>query len=146
MFQHLYDFGYKRQGIEVFGFFISYLLATIILGAIIGSIVASLFGGDAARVNWKIDSITASIVVLLLTFYIIKRKHLGPNIIYTLLPLGAAIVSQFLTPAIALMIPSFLSSFSVNIPYTPPPKSGDIGANETIIKEQQKEPRPPAQS
>jgi hypothetical protein len=143
MFQHLLNFGYQRRGIEVLGFFIAYLLGTIMAGAVAGSIVASVFGGDAARINWKIDTITASIVMLLVTFFIIKQKHLGPNIIFMLLPLGTAILSQFLTPAIALIIPSFLSSLPPKIPYTPPPTSGNMGANENIVKAQQNEPPPP---
>jgi hypothetical protein len=146
LFQHLINFGYQRRGLEVIGFFIAYLLGTIMLGAVVGSVVASLFGGDAARINWKVDSITASIVMLLITHFIVRKKHLYTvSPLFMILPLVTAIISQFLTPAVALTIPTFLSSLAPKIPYTPPPTSGNMGANEQIIKQQQNEPPPTTQ-
>lgn len=144
MFQHLFNFGYQRRGIEVIGFFIAYMLGTIMLGAVVGSTVASIFGGDAARTNWRVDSITASIVMLLLTHFIIRQKHLHTiSPLFMILPLGTSILSLFVTPTIALIIPSILSSLPPKIPYTPLPTSGNDGANEQIVKQQQNEPPPP---
>lgn len=143
MFQHLLNFDYQRRGLEVVGFFIAYLLGTIMIGAVIGSIVAQLFGGDAARINWKIDTITASIVLLLISHFIVRKKHLHTTSpLFMILPLGTAILSQFFTPAIALLIPSFLSSLPPQIPYTPLPTSGNMGAKEQQGKNQQEEKLP----
>src|SRR4051812_9510939 len=93
MFRSLINFGYQRRGLEVVAFYISYLLGTIIAGAVVGSVVASLFGGDQVRINWKVDMITGSIVLLIITFFIIKQKNLTQrSFLLNFLPLATAIL------------------------------------------------------
>jgi hypothetical protein len=143
MFQRIYDFGYQRRGLEVMGFFITYMIGIVIGGAIVGSIVAALFGGDAARVNWKIDLITHSIILLIITHLIVRQKQLYvKSQFFMFLPLATSILAQFVGPAISLIIPTFLSSLPKATTFTPPPTSGNYGANEQTVKEQQNQPPP----
>ena len=131
MFHGLINFGKQRRGLEVVAFYISYLIGTIIAGAIVGSIIASLFGGDAMRVKWKVDLITGSIVTLIITFLIIKQKGLREkNMLFNFLPLVTALITQFASPAIGIIIPTFLSTLPGTTPFTPPPSSSNIGANQ----------------
>ncbi|MCP6769358.1 hypothetical protein NL529_31375, partial [Klebsiella pneumoniae] len=44
--------------------------------------------------------------------------------------LATAILTQFATPAIALIIPTFLSTLPGKTQFTPPPTSSNYGANE----------------
>jgi hypothetical protein len=142
MFRSLYNFGYQRRGLEVAAFYIAYLLGTIIAGAIVGSVMASLFGGDAFRNKYKVDMVTASIVLLIITYYSIKQKNLNRNILMNFLPLATAILSQFATPAIALIIPTFLSTLPGKTQFTPPPTSSNDGANENSYQSTNNPPQP----
>lgn len=141
MFQHLLNFGYQRRGLEVLGFYLAYLIGSIIISGVVGSIVAALFGVDA-RNNNRADVVASSIVVLMVTFLIIKKKRMT-GLLYTTLPLGSAMVCLFLSPVLAILIPSYLSSLPPQFNFTPMPRSGDIGANEQKEKEIRKEDLPP---
>lgn len=122
MFRSMINFGYQRRGLEVVAFYISYLIATIISGAIVGSIVASMFGGDETRIAWKVDMVTASIVLLIVTFFIIKQKNLAQkSMFFNFLPLATAVITQIATPAIGLIIPTFLSTLPGGTKFTQPP-------------------------
>jgi hypothetical protein len=149
MFRSLYNLGYQRRGLEVAAFYIAYLLGTIIIGAVVGSVMASMFGGDAFRIKYKVDMVTASIFLLIVTYYIIKQKNLNRHLLMNFLPLATAIVTQFATPAIALIIPTFLSTLPGKTSFTPPPTSGNMGANENNYQATNTQPPtnpPPAQT
>lgn len=141
LFQHLLNFGYQRRGLEILGFYIAYLISSIIISGAVGSLVAAIFGVEA-RDNSRADVVAASIVVLVVTFLIIKKKRLS-GLLYTFLPLGSAILCQFLSPVLALLVPAYLSSLAPQFNFTPLPRSGDIGANEQKEKEIRKENLPP---
>ena len=141
MFRSLYNFGYQRRGMEIAAFYISYLIGTIITGAIVGSVMASLFGGDAFRIKYKVDMVTGSIVLLAITYYIIKQKNLNRHMLMNFLPLATALLTQVASPAIALIVPTFLSTLPGKTQFTPPPTSSNYGANENNPQS----PPPPAE-
>lgn len=114
-FKGLFDFGYQRRGLEIPTFFFTYLIGSIMLGAIVGTVVSALTGSDQIRLTWRLDHITASVLFLIVTHFIIKKKGIGENIkIIWLLPLVTAALTLYLGHVIALIIPTILSAVPNN--------------------------------
>ncbi len=143
MFRGLIDLGYQRRGLEVIGFYMAYVIGSIMLGAVLGNGVAAIFGSSAVRAEWKVDFIAISILCLVLSFYSIKLKNLGTIKIMWLLPIVSAIFAIYGGPVMGLLIPTILTTRPKNHPYTPLPTSSNFGADEKLVKEQGTQPPPP---
>lgn len=110
-FKGLFDFGYQRRGLEIPTFYFVYLIGTIMAGAVVGQMISAIARSDQIRVNYSLDHITASIIYLLITYFIIKQKNLGASIkLIWLLPIATAALTLYVGHAIALIIPTVLSA------------------------------------
>lgn len=80
-------------------------------GAIVGQMISAIARSDQIRVNYSLDHLTASIIYLVITYFIIKQKNLGDSIkLIWLLPLATAALTLYMGHAIALIIPTILSA------------------------------------
>jgi hypothetical protein len=140
-FKGLFDFGYQRRGLEVPTFYFVYLIATIMAGAVVGQTISALLGSDQIRVTWRVDHIVASIIYLILTHAIIKKKGMGETIkIIWILPLVTAGLTLYIGHVVALIIPTILSTRPNNYlkKQTPPTteKPNDTQPNQQNSTEQ----------
>lgn len=110
-FKGLFDFGYQRRGLEVPTFYFVYLIGSVMVGAVVGMLVSSATGSDAIRISWRVDSIAASILFLVMSHSIILKKGLGNEIkLVWLLPMLAALLTIFLGHIIGLLILTILAT------------------------------------
>ncbi len=113
-FRGLFDFSYQRRGLEVPIFYISYLIGSIMAGAVVGTIISAIMKSDSIRIAWNIDYITASILFLIVSHLFILKKGLGNEIkIIWILPIVAAGLTLFAGGhVIGLIIPTILSAMA----------------------------------
>lgn len=110
-FKGLFDFGYQRRGLEIPTFYFVYLILSIMAGAVVGMLVSLATGSDETRINWRVDSITASILFLVITHQIIKRKGMGTTSpVIWILPIATAALTLYVGHIVALIIPTILSA------------------------------------
>lgn len=110
-FKGLFDFGYQRRGLEIPTFYFVYLIVSIMLGAVVGMLVSLATGSDQVRITWRVDSIAASILFLVVTHQMILKKGLGTQSpIIWLLPIATAALTIYVGHVIALIIPTILST------------------------------------
>ncbi|MEK7542163.1 MAG: hypothetical protein AAB524_00505 [Patescibacteria group bacterium] len=97
MFRHLTDFGYKRILKEAIGFYIAYLLISILFAALLGGILGVIIGEEKAAFETalKIGNIVAVVAVLILSFLILKAKNQLRNFLYIFLTVGAGVAALF---------------------------------------------------
>lgn len=110
-FKGLLDFGYQRRGMEIPTFYFVYLIGSVMIGAICGMLVSLATGSDTARITWRVDYIAASILYLVVTHQIIKKKTMGTQSpIIWLLPIATAALTLYIGHIVALIIPTILSA------------------------------------
>jgi hypothetical protein len=110
-FRGIFDFGYQRRGLEVPTFYFTYLIGSIMLGAIVGVAISALLRSDTVRIQWNVDLITASILFLTISHFMIQKKALADNIkIIWLLPIITAALTLFTGHLLGLIIPTILAT------------------------------------
>lgn len=95
MFKHLTNFGYTRTANQAIGFYVAYLLLTIVAAGLLAGTLGVLTGNDSFQFGARIGAFTAIVVSVLLCFVILKQKHLLNNFGYILLALIAGVVAFF---------------------------------------------------
>ncbi len=139
VFRGLFDFGYQRRGLEVPVFYITYLIGSIMAGAVVGTIVSAIARSDNVRIAWSIDYLTASIVFLIVSHMIILKKGLADNIkIIWILPIVAAALTLLAGGHLTgLIIPTILSAMANKHITQSPLKSDPENAKTENKKEAQ---------
>jgi hypothetical protein len=112
MFKSLTDFSYQRSPLQAVGFYIIYLVLTILAGAIAGM----LFGLSTTNLEvdngQKVGMITAILVVLCLSFLILQAKKLLNNYFYVGLAALSAVVAFLGGGLLGLIITAYLTTLS----------------------------------
>src|SRR5579859_6085743 len=96
MFKNLTNFGYKRTTTEAIGFYVAYLVLTIVLASLSGGLLGLVSGNqDSFGFGVRIGTIVAILISLLISFLIISSKKMTGNFIYLLLALVRGVLAFF---------------------------------------------------
>lgn len=96
MFQNLFNLGYTRTKKEAFGFYIAYLLLTMFLGALFAGLVVLLMGvneAEAFEQGVRVGTYIAVAVSVIMSFMVVRAKHLSSHFGYMLLSIGAGFIA-----------------------------------------------------
>lgn len=96
MFKHLTDFGYKRNVQEAIGFYIVYLILIVLAGGIVGTITGLVVdASNAYNISFSLGVLTAILITLTLSFFIITKKKKTSNYVFIGLALLAGVLAYF---------------------------------------------------
>lgn len=113
MFKRLTDLGYRRSTVEAIGFYLAYLLLTMLVSGILSAVVGVYLGdkvADAYQLGVKIGNLTAIIVSMGITFLVLWKKRLLNNFGYILLALLAGVLAVFIGGLAGLMPVAYLTT------------------------------------
>ncbi len=112
MFKNLTNFSYDRNVKGAIGFYLAYLLLTIILGTLIATVLGLIFNRTSFGFGLRIGTFTAIVVSVGLSFMIIKRKNLTSNFVYILLALLSGLLALLGGGVLGLIPTAYLSTRS----------------------------------
>ncbi|MFH1857549.1 MAG: hypothetical protein ABH845_01410 [Candidatus Omnitrophota bacterium] len=110
MFKNLFDFGFKRNAKGAFGFYVAYLILTVVASALLGALIGLLFGTENFNVALRIGTTFSVAVVLTLSFLILAKKKLIGHLGYLLLALSSGVLAYFGGGLLGLIPVSFLTT------------------------------------
>lgn len=114
MFSNLTNFEDKKSLLEAFGFYLSYLILAVIIGATIGGAIGGFMHEsrnlDIQNIVIEIVSVETSVYCLIISLLFIIKKKLYKNFIYILLVPLSCIMALFGGAFLGLIIPAFLST------------------------------------
>lgn len=113
MFKNLFNFGYRRNTKEAFGFYIAYLILVVALGVLSTGLLVAAMGvpeEEGYEFGVKVGGIVAVIVCTVTAFLILKAKKLLSRFEYVLLGILAGIVALFLGALGGLIPVAYLST------------------------------------
>lgn len=111
LFSRLTDFGYQRSKKEAFGFYIVYLLLTMIAGGVISGTAAALLDfTDVYQASVRIGTGTALVVCVGLSFAVLKQKKLLGNLGLVALAALSGVIALFGGALIGLIAVAFLTT------------------------------------
>lgn len=110
MFSNISDFGYKRSALQAAGFYIVYLILTVITAAIAGMFFGAASGSSSFEMGQKIGMIVAILFVLFLSFLILQSKKLLGNYTYLLIAAGGGILAFFGGGLLGLIVTAYLTT------------------------------------
>jgi hypothetical protein len=110
VFTNLTNLSYQRNKKEAIGFYITYLVITILLGTIISAIVGVIVGHSSFSLGIKIATLTALVVSVALSFLVIKRKKVTDNYGYIILALLSGVLALLGGGILGLIPTTYLST------------------------------------
>ncbi|MGI6775953.1 MAG: hypothetical protein ACOX5S_01485 [Patescibacteria group bacterium] len=110
MFKNLLDYSYKRSFKEAIGFYISYLVLTLILAVLLTSVLGPTSGQENFDFGYRVWNLVAIIVTVTLSFLILKKKEFLGNFFYFILALLSGVLSYFGGGLLGLIPVAFLST------------------------------------
>ena len=110
MFKNLANFSYVRNVKGAVGFYLAYLLFTIILGTLLATVLGLLFNRTSFGFGLRIGTFTAIVVSVGLSFLILKNKNLTSNFVYVLLSLLAGLLALLGGGVLGLIPTAYLST------------------------------------
>jgi hypothetical protein len=114
MFRRLTDFGYQRTPGQAFGFYLVYFFGGIIVGGLIGAIIAPFSGvssfQEGLAFGAKVGGIFAVLLTLTLSFAILWAKGLLGHIGYLLVALLGTASAVLLGMLLGLVFVAFLTT------------------------------------
>ncbi len=110
MFSHLSDFGYKRSGLQAVGFYIVYLILTIITAAVGGIFFGMASGSNNFGLGQKIGMIVSILFAMIFSFLILQSKKMLNNYMYIGLAIAAGVLAYLGGGLLGLIIPAYLTT------------------------------------
>jgi MFS family permease len=110
MFSQLGNFGYKRTALQAVGFYIAYLVFTIITAALAGMVLGGVTGNNDFEFGKKVGIVVAIVMTLVFSFLILQAKKMTNNYMYLLLAVVAGILSFVGGGLLGLIIPAYLTT------------------------------------
>jgi hypothetical protein len=112
MFSKLLDFGVKRTNLQAFGFYIAYLIATMVVAAIIGIVTEVGVDKDTASFGngMRLGAFFAIAVSIALSFMILKAKHLTGNFGLSALAVSAGVLALVGGGILGIIIPAVFTT------------------------------------
>lgn len=130
MFKNLANFGFKRNLMEVIGFFIAYNLIFTLCSMLISGLFAIITGvspEESRKAGVKMGTVVSVIAPLTLSLLILHRKKLLSHFGYFLLVFIGPAIALFGGGGILAMIPtSFLTMLPIKT-NSPSPLAGEVG-------------------
>lgn len=109
MFTGLLDFDYRRTGRQAIGFYLFYLLLTIVASAIAGGLTG-LFVAGGVDLGIRVGTFVAVIVSLALSAAVLSKRGRFAHPGYVLLSLVCALGALFAGGLVGIVAPAFLST------------------------------------
>lgn len=114
MFSNLTDFSFKRSAIQAVGFYIAYLVLTIVLGALAGGVFSILTSDLTVAGSYlsgvRIGAVLAVVVSTSLAFVVVSKKQRLSNFFYLILIALSGILALLAGGLAGLIIPAFLTT------------------------------------
>lgn len=110
MFSQLGNFGYKRTALQAVGFYIAYLVFTIITAALASMVLGGVTGNNDFEFGKKVGIVVAIVMTLIFSFLILQAKKMTNNYMYLLLAVVAGILSFVGGGLLGLIIPAYLTT------------------------------------
>lgn len=110
MFTNLTNLSYQRNKKEALGFYITYLVITILLGTFISAVAGLIVGHSSFSLGIKIATLTALVVSMALSFLIIKRKKTTDNYGYIIIALLSGVLALLGGGILSLIPTTYLST------------------------------------
>ncbi|OGC05723.1 hypothetical protein A2526_05555 [candidate division WOR-1 bacterium RIFOXYD2_FULL_36_8] len=107
MFKNLTDFGYKRSALQALGFYLAYLLLTIMIGFLAGGIMGMF--GYGFMDGLKVGTLSAIVISTLLSIFTVKAKNLL-NFTNILFIIATGILAFFGGAFLGLILPAYLTT------------------------------------
>ena len=100
MFEHPFDFAYKRSVVQAVGFYLFYFVALVLLAIAVGFLM--VFGGVSVPEDSPnlINQLTAIIPIVILSFLLLARKKLTKDAVAIVLVVLAVAVSYYFSSGV----------------------------------------------
>lgn len=96
MFSNLVNFGFKRNFIQAVGFYIAYLVLTILVAVLLAAVIGMATGNsESFEFGLMIGNVSAILVILGLSYLILDEKNLLRSFPFILLSLIAGVLAYF---------------------------------------------------
>jgi amino acid permease len=109
MFKKLTDFKYQRSSKEAVGFYIAYLIVSMLGGALLGGILGAMFPDNPFQAGVRGGTIVAVFICILLSWLIIKEKR-QTEFSNLLLVLLSGVLALLVGGLFGLIIPAYLTT------------------------------------
>jgi hypothetical protein len=112
MFSNLTDFGFRRTKIQAFGFYITYLIVIMAIGAVIGIVTEVGVDQDTASFGngMRLGAFFAIAASIVLSFMVLKAKKLTGNFSLSLLAISSGILALIGGGLLGLIIPTVFTT------------------------------------
>jgi len=112
MFKNLANFAYTRDIKGAIGFYVAYLIFTIILGTLIATVLGLLINQSSFGFGLRIGTFTAIVMSAGLSFLIVKNKNLSSNFLFILIALLSGLLALLGGGILGLIPTAYLSTRS----------------------------------
>lgn len=114
MFSNLTDLSFKRSAIQAVGFYIAYLVLTVVLGGLAGGVFSILTSDLTVAGSYlsgvRIGAVLAVVVSTSLAFVVVSKKQRLSNFLYLILIVLSGILALLAGGLAGLIIPAFLTT------------------------------------
>jgi hypothetical protein len=110
MFRSLTDFSRPRSPLEALGFYLFYLLVSLLAGALIGGLAALLSPGQSFEAGTRAGALLAVLLSLALSSLLLSQRGLLAHPGYLVIALVSAVAALFGGGLLGLIGPAFLST------------------------------------
>lgn len=125
MFSHITDFSYQRTRKQAVGFYIAYLILTVLIGGLAGGIIGVATEQSTFEQGLKVGDLTATAVVIILGFIILHAKGRLSHFGYLVLVILSGIITIFGGGILGFLVTAYLTTRPIRlIPATRSPSSG----------------------
>src|SRR3989338_1590812 len=110
MFKKITDFSYKGNIIEALGFYLTYLLLTLIAVVICAILIEVITGNSSFLLGTIIGKIIALIFSAVAGCMVLYKKKLVKNMLYIFLVILSAVLSYYAGAIIGLILIAYLTT------------------------------------
>lgn len=110
MFSQLTNFAHKRNKKQALGFYLSYLVTTILLGGLFGILAVVLGIENVEDVALKIGMIVSLVCVTFLWMIILSKKKLSKGLGFIMIGIVASIFALLGGAFLGLIYPAYLTT------------------------------------
>lgn len=114
MFSNLTDLSFKRSALQAVGFYVAYLVLTVVLGALAGGVFSILTSDLTVAGSYlsgvRIGAVLAVVVSTSLAFVVVSKKQRLSNFLYLILIVLSGILALLAGGLAGLIIPAFLTT------------------------------------
>lgn len=121
MFSGLTDFAKVRTALGAVGFYLFYLLVTILVAALAGGLMGAIDPNAGFEGGARAGTVVAAAMSLVLSFLVLSRRGATGHPVYLLIALAGAIGALLLGGLAGTLAPAILSTRPARGPQATPP-------------------------